>query len=209
MPSFACRFASSRSLAFHREYLEETSTNLGTNLDCRGSNGRSSNLATTAGFKRGMNLDKFEGFSFTGEGIKGKLKFTSSDDLSPIEGNKVVIDIDSYTLFTVESIKNRKIEFTEVKSIGEAKRLTNHKMFVLKKDLDMFDYALTSELIDTAVYFKDKKIGTIESVSDFKSYLLLNVKGDREYNIPMIDKFVESYDRGRKSISLKVSEDQF
>ena len=82
-------------------------------------------------------------------------------------------------------------------------------MFVLKKDLDMFDYALTSELIDTAVYFKDKKIGTIESVSDFKSYLLLNVKGDREYNIPMIDKFVESYDRGRKSISLKVSEDQF
>ena len=143
------------------------------------------------------------------KGIKGKLKFTSSDDLSPIEGNKVVIDIDSYTLFTVESIKNRKIEFTEVKSIGEAKRLTNHKMFVLKKDLDMFDYALTSELIDTAVYFKDKKIGTIESVSDFKSYLLLNVKGDREYNIPMIDKFVESYDRGRKSISLKVAEDQF
>ena len=142
------------------------------------------------------------------KGIKGFLQLYTKDDINILKGNQVILNTGYNSVYTIEDIDINKIKFKEISNINEAKKLVNAKLYILKRDLKLFNYILKSELLNMNLFYKNKLIGNIKHIISTPLYDILTVIGNREYNIPIIKKFIY-YNRKKRNIKLKVSEEQF
>lgn len=126
------------------------------------------------------------------KGNKGFIKLISKDSLDKIEGKKVILKDKSLDIIEVEKIKDNTIKFKGIENINEAKKLVNREIHIFKRDTDVFNNLLESELIDKEVFFEKESIGKIVSFSYTTKYKILNIKGKKEYSIPFTKDFFKT-----------------
>lgn len=140
-------------------------------------------------------------------GIKGELKIVSdfeykdkifTKDFPIYIGELKIKEIVSnhrvhknYDLITFESYTN----------INEVLKYKGNKIYVLRSDLELNneDYLL-SDLIGLEVYDNDSLLGVILDYDNSLNNVLLKVKGDKTFYLPMVDAYIKKVDIKNKKI---------
>lgn len=140
-------------------------------------------------------------------GIKGELKINCDFEYKDKIFNK---DFPIY----IGEFKNKEIvnshrihknydlvNFIGYSNINEVLKYKNEKIYIKREDLDLSenDYLL-NDLIGLNVYDNDKLIGVILDYEQSVNYILLKIKGEKNFYIPLIDKYIKEVNIKDKQI---------
>ena len=140
-------------------------------------------------------------------GIKGELKITSDfeyQDRVYRNNTKIYIGDDKKE----EIINTSKIHkgylivaLNNLNNINDVLKYKNLYVYIKREELNLNnDEYLTSDLINYEVYDEDKLIGKVIDFEYSKLYTLLKVRGEKDFYIPKIDKFIKKIDFQAKII---------
>lgn len=135
-------------------------------------------------------------------GLKGEVKVLSEtnhkNEIFKV-GNYLYIDEKKYLITSVkQNPKCEIIKFEGIDDISLTDEILKKEVYVNRNDLNV-DY-LTIELINMAVYDKDRCIGKVKEILLSKKYNYLKVC---DIIVPIIDNFIEKIDFENNVIYLK------
>ena len=130
-------------------------------------------------------------------GIKGELKVNSNFQYKDRVIKSVRVH-KGYDLLTLDGYVN----------INEVLKYKGENIYILRSELNLKDNEyLLGDLIGLEVYDLDKLIGVVIDYSDENKDVLLKVKGDKIFYIPLIDYYIKSINvKERKIITNKGSD---
>ncbi len=111
------------------------------------------------------------------------------------------------------SRKKNLIKFENYEDIDKAEKIKHRYFYVptselpeLKKD-EYYEY----QLLDSDVYFKDKKVGKVIKIDDRLStaYLIIKCEDDKIRHLPFIKEFVKNIDVENRKIEISPPEGWF
>lgn len=134
-------------------------------------------------------------------GIKGEVKIDSNFEyLDRVFVKDFIVYIGEEKI--KESITTHRIHkgyhmvlFSDYKNINEVLKYKNKKIYILEKDLSLNkDEYLLDDLIGLDVYDDEKILGKVVDYEYNKNYVLLKVKGEKEFYLPKIDYYIKEVD---------------
>ena len=150
--------------------------------------------------------------------LQGALKAASVlEDTDVLNGAKVIVEnsIGTQKIFTVSRAEriNEKmliIEFEEITSVNEAKKLLESKIYVRREQLGNIseDEFYLVDLIDmNVVTTEGENIGKITDVFSTSAHDIYVVnEGENEIMIPAVDEFVQEVNFEKRVITVKLIE---
>jgi len=140
-------------------------------------------------------------------GIKGELKISSDfeyqDRVFKKDFNLYIGD--NYIMEKINTSKIHKgniiISLYNLNNINDILKYKDLYVYIKKDDLklDSHEY-LVSDLINFEVYDKDVLLGKVISYEFTKLYVLLKVRGKKDFYLPNMDKFINKIDFNDKKI---------
>ena len=150
--------------------------------------------------------------------LQGALKAASGlEDTDVLNGAKVIVEnsIGTQKIFTVSRAEriNEKmliIEFEEITSVNEAKKLLESKIYVRREQLGNIseDEFYLVDLIDmNVVTVEGENIGKITDVFSTSAHDIYVVnEGENEIMIPAVDEFVQEVNFENRVVTVKLIE---
>ncbi len=150
--------------------------------------------------------------------LQGALKAASVlEDTDVLNGAKVIVEnsIGTQKIFTVSRAEriNEKmliIEFEEITSVNEAKKLLESKIYVRREQLGNIseDEFYLVDLIDmNVVTVEGENIGKITDVFSTSAHDIYVVnEGENEIMIPAVDEFVQEVNFEKRVVTVKLIE---
>ena len=150
--------------------------------------------------------------------LQGALKAASVlEDTEVLNGAKVIVEnsIGTQKIFTVSRAEriNEKmliIEFEEITSVNEAKKLLESKIYVRREQLGNIseDEFYLVDLIDmNVVTVEGENIGKITDVFSTSAHDIYVVnEGENEIMIPAVDEFVQEVNFEKRVVTVKLIE---
>lgn len=150
--------------------------------------------------------------------LQGALKAASVlEDTKVLNGAKVIVEnsIGTQKIFTVSRAEriNEKmliIEFEEITSVNEAKKLLESKIYVRREQLGNIseDEFYLVDLIDmNVVTVEGENIGKITDVFSTSAHDIYVVnEGENEIMIPAVDEFVQEVNFEKRVVTVKLIE---